>query len=87
MTSNQMVQERTSGRQIGIALLVGYFVVYAGILFAMHRLDNFKFADPLLILAILGVGFSLAAWLLTIGLDPLGYSIVKPRKELNVIGI
>lgn len=82
-----MVQERTSGRQIGIALLVGYFVVYAGILFAMHRLDNFKFADPLLILAILGVGFSLAAWLLTIGLDPLGYSIVKPRKELNVIGI
>lgn len=65
---------------------MGYLVVYAGMLFAMHRLDNFDVNEPLLVLTILGVGFSFAAWLLTAGVHPLDYSVRRPKSELAVIG-
>jgi len=85
MVSTQAVQLRTGSRQIGIALLVGYLLVYAGMLFAMRR-SNFDVNESLLVFIFLGVGFSLAAWLLTIGVHPLTYTILEPRSELEIIG-
>jgi membrane protease YdiL (CAAX protease family) len=87
VTSDQALQEKTGAPRIGIALLAGYFVVYTGMLFAMHRVGEFEVSEPLLVLTILGVGFSSVAWLLTVGVDPLDYSILKPGKELSAIEI
>jgi membrane protease YdiL (CAAX protease family) len=85
MATTQMVQANTRNRQLGISLLVSYLLVYAGTLFAMHQLDSFDVSEPLFVLAILGAGFSLAAWLLTIGADPLDYPVSNPRQELAAI--
>ena len=78
---------QTDTRQIGLALLVTYLVVYAAMLLAMRRAATFDLAEPLMVLAILGVGFSLAAWLLTIGIHPLDYPILKPNRELVAVAI
>jgi membrane protease YdiL (CAAX protease family) len=75
----------TENRRIGAALLAGYLVLYAATLVAMHRKANFDVTEPLLVLGIVGIGFSAAAWLLTIGVKPLAYSVRQPRKELTVI--
>ncbi len=74
-------------RHTGIALLAGYLVVYAGTLFAMHRVGGFAVAEALPVFVVLGVGFSLAAWLMTIGARPLDYAIPDPRKELAAVGV
>ena len=83
MTSTQTV---TGNRQIGIGLLAGYLVLYAGMLFAMYRTDHFDPVEPLLVLTILGLGFSLAAWMLTIGIHPLYCAVLQPKRELAIIG-
>ncbi len=77
---------RTPGR-LGVGLLIGYLVVYAGMLFTMHRVGGFDVAEPLQVLVILGAGFSLAAWLMTAGVRPLYYSIPRPGRELEVVGV
>lgn len=74
-------------RQIGLALLLAYLIVYAGMLLAMRRAASFDIAEPLTVLTILGVGFSLAAWLLTIGVRPLDYPMFKPKRELAAVAI
>jgi membrane protease YdiL (CAAX protease family) len=48
----------------------------------MQRLWHFETADALLIFVILGAGFSLAAFLLTIGSAPLEYHVTHPAAEL-----
>src|SRR5512146_3342554 len=87
MTTVQAVRVRTGNRQIGIALLVAYFALYATLLLAMRRTAAFDITEPLMVLAILGVGFSLAAWLLTLRVHPLDYPVVKPIRELAAVTI
>lgn len=87
MSSAQPIMAKTDTRQIGLALLVAYLVVYAAMLLAMHGAAAFDIAEPLMVLVILGVGFSLAAWLLTIGVQALDYSILKPKGELTAAAI
>ena len=87
MSSPQTVRVRTANRQIGLTLLVAYVALYAGMLLAMRRTAAFDIAEPLMVLAILGVGFSLAAWLLTIGIHPLDYPILNPKRELAAVAI
>ena len=74
-----------SGKHVGRTLLLGYLVLYAVVLFFMHRTWQFDLVEPLLVLAILGVGFSLAAWLFTIGTSPLTYRVMSPAKELSAL--
>ena len=74
-------------RRSGIVLLAGYLALYAATLLAMQRAGNFDVSEPLLVVAIVGIGFSLAAWLLTIGVKPLAYTVRQPQKELTVIAI
>lgn len=81
-------RSRTSdGRTLGVLLFVGYLALYSVMLFAMHRLGNFDLAQPLLVLVILGAGFSLAAWLMTLGVHPLEHSIKTPARELAILGL
>ncbi len=87
MTTAQAVKISTENRQIGLALLVAYGALYAGTLLAMRRTAAFDITEPLMVLAILGVGFSLAAWLLTIRVQPLAYPVVKPNRELAAVAI
>ncbi len=63
-------------------LLFGYLLLYAVTLFGMNRAWRFAVAEPLFVLGILGVGFSLAAWLLTIRTSPLAYHVANPGREL-----
>jgi uncharacterized protein len=87
MNSAQTVPAKTRIRKIGFVLLVAYLAMYAGILLAMRRAASFDIAEPLTVLTILGVGFSLAAWLLTIGVRPLDYPIFKPKSELTAVAV
>ena len=87
MSSAQPAMAQTDTRQIGLGLLVAYLVVYAAMLLAMRQTADFDVAEPLMVLAILGVGFSLAAWLLTVRVHPLEYPIPKPTRELATVAI
>lgn len=69
----------------GIALLGGYLGIYAVLLFAMQLSGNFDISEPLLVLAILGVAFSAAAWLATLRVTPLEYLVSNPSKELAAV--
>src|SRR5512146_1127559 len=87
MSSAQPAMGQTDTRQIGLALLVAYSALYAVLLLAMRRTAAFDITEPLMVLAILGIGFSLAAWLVTIGIHPLDYSIHNPKRELAAVAI
>lgn len=76
---------RKSGKVTGLALLAAYLAVYAAALFGMVRFGQFEAGEALGIFAILGIGFSLAAWLLTIGVKPLAYRVQDPKRELTAI--
>ena len=69
------------GRLTGVSLLVAYLTLYGATLFAMVRYGHFDASDSLGVFAVLGVGFSLIAWLLTIGVKPLQYKVREPRQE------
>lgn len=86
MAATQAANANASSQRLGFVLLAGYLGLYASILLAMHRADNFDATEPLLILMILGAGFSLAAWLFTVRVRPLAYSVVSPRRELATVG-
>jgi membrane protease YdiL (CAAX protease family) len=86
MAATQGVRSNLGSRRIGIALLAGYLGVYAGVLLAMRRAGDFDIAEPLLVLTVLGAGFSLAAWLFTLHVIPNDYSVLNPRRELATVG-
>jgi membrane protease YdiL (CAAX protease family) len=85
MAATQVLSPNVGKRPIGIILLGGYVALYAVMLFAMQRSENFDVSEPLLVFAILGVGFSLATWLLTLRVSPLDYPIANPEKELATV--
>jgi membrane protease YdiL (CAAX protease family) len=87
MISGQVEEIRTGKWQTGFALLVGYLILYTGMLSAMRRTGDFDVTESLLVFTVLGAGFSLAAWLLTVGVDPLHYSILEPKRELTTVGM
>ncbi len=73
---------RSAGRTTGIALLAGYVAIYAATLYAMVRFGQFEAGEALEVFAVLGVGFSLAAWLVTMGVKPLPYRALEPGREV-----
>ena len=72
---------QNGSKSTGIALLVGYVAIYAATLYGMVRFGQFEAGDALGLFAVLGVGFSLAAWLLTLGMKPLPYRVLVPDRE------
>jgi membrane protease YdiL (CAAX protease family) len=86
--STQVVENRTlrSGRKTtGMALLASYIALYAVTLYAMARFGQFDAGEALGVFAVLGAGFSLAAWLLTIGVRPLPYRVLEPGREVRTL--
>ena len=72
---------RSHRRSTGVSLLVAYLALYAATLFAMVRYGRFDASESLGVFVVLGVGFSLVAWLLTIGVKPLPYDVREPKQE------
>src|SRR5690242_4537092 len=87
MSSAQPALRKSIPRQIGLGLLVAYLILYAWMLLAMRRTAAFDIAEPLMVLAIVGLGFSLAVWLLSIGVQPLHSPVIKPNQELAAVAI
>jgi len=77
---------RHSHGSLGPVLLISYLALYEGLLLAMRHSGNFDISEPLMVLAIVGVGFSLTAWLVTARATPLAYSIANPASELAMVG-
>ena len=53
----------------------------------MSRWGGFDPSDALGVATVLGVGFSLVAWAITIGMKPLPYSVSEPARELITLAI
>lgn len=76
---------RSGGKSTGFVLLAGYVVAYVATLCAMVRFGAFEASEALTVFVVLGIGFSLAAWLLTIGVKPLPYRMLEPERELTTL--
>ncbi|HYA22856.1 MAG TPA: CPBP family intramembrane glutamic endopeptidase [Terriglobales bacterium] len=67
----------------------GYLLAYTGIyaitLWRLHRVEHFDVSEPLLVLAIVGIGFSGLAWWFTRRVDPLPLTIQGPRRETALL--
>jgi len=72
-------------RSTGLFFLLAYLLTYAAALYAMVRFGGFDAGDALGVFAVLGAGFSLAAWLMTVGIQPLPYQVRDPHRELMVL--
>ena len=69
--------------RLGLSLLASYVVLYAVTLFAMVRFGGFGAGDAIGLFGVLGVGFSLIALLLTLGVKPLPFQVLEPGRELQ----
>jgi len=85
MAATQAMKPHADGHHTGITLLASYLGLYLATLWAMHRAANFDIVEPLLVLTILGVGFSLTAWFFTLRAVPLHYRVFSPRRELAAV--
>jgi CAAX protease family protein len=55
------------------------------LLFLLHKLEHFEISEPLLVLAILGIGFSLLAWWVTRQAVPLAFAVKHPGNEVLLL--
>ncbi len=58
-----------------------YALLYIAFLILLKTIEGFELAEPILILLIIGVGFSALAWLATKGLSPLAFLVKRPSSE------
>jgi membrane protease YdiL (CAAX protease family) len=68
-----------------ILYLGAYATLYASLLIAMHRHLGFELAEPLLVLAIMGVWFSSLAWFVTRKAVPLSFAVMQPARESQML--
>src|SRR5512137_2945126 len=69
----------------GFRVLGGYAVLYAVLLALLVRLESFPVSEPLFILLVVGVGFSLVAWLGSRTAEPLPTTVERPGAELAAV--
>lgn len=61
--------------------LLAYAAVYAIFLVWVHRAEHFHLSQPLLVLGIVGIGFTATAWLLTLRVTPFPFEVRQPGRE------
>lgn len=67
--------------------VVAYALLYAGSLVVLGRSPTFEAGEALAVLLIFGIGYSIAAWLATIGVSRAHYRVAAPRREsLAILG-
>ena len=65
--------------------LLGYAIVYAVWLFLLHRVEHFGLSEPLLLILIVGLGFSALAWWFTRRAEPLPLAVRQPDREAMLL--
>ncbi len=65
--------------------LLAYAIVYAVSLFLLHRVEHFGLSESLLLLMIVGLGFSAIAWWLTRRVVPLPFAVRRPGRETMLL--
>ena len=67
--------------------LLGYAAVYAVLLSLLYAREHFDLSDPLLVLGIIGIGFSFFAWVLTLRVAPFPFDVRQPALETALLGV
>jgi uncharacterized protein len=65
--------------------LLAYLALYAALAGACYKFEHFDIGEALLVFAIVGLGFSLLAWLVTLKAQPLPYLVKQPGKEVVLL--
>jgi len=65
--------------------LGAYLMLWVGSVVVIHTKAGLALSEPLLILAVVGVGFSSLAWLLTRRSEPLPFEVKRPRTECSLL--
>jgi hypothetical protein len=63
----------------------GYLLVYAVSLGLLYKIEHFDVSEPLFVLMVLGVGFSVLAWWTTRSVVPLPLDVKKPGQETMIL--
>ena len=82
-----MPRTTKNNRATGLATLAGYIALYVATLYAMSRWGRFDPSDALAVAVLLGLGFSVVAWAVTIGAKALSCAVNQPAPELIVLAI
>jgi CAAX protease family protein len=72
---------RRGSQWLDVAYGLAYLAIYATFLILLNRLEGFSLTEPLLILSVVGIGFSSAAWWLTRQSVPLAFTVKHPAGE------
>ena len=65
--------------------VISYIVLYIVFLVLLGTVEGFGFTEPILILLIIGVGFSTLAWWVTKGGEPLTLPVKQPASECGLL--
>jgi CAAX protease family protein len=79
-----MKDARLDARREGL-WLAGYVGLYAAVLALLHLREAFDVGEPLLVLGVIGIGFSCLAFLATRGTVTLGVPVREPRAECALL--
>lgn len=70
---------------MGIAATISYLLLYALSIAFLASTPEFNTADSLAVFLIFGVGFSIIAWIATIGVQPGKIQVRKPGREFPTV--
>lgn len=76
---------QTSTSWVASPFLLGYGAVYALVLSLLHRVEHFGLSEPLMVLVIVGIGFSALSWWFTRRATPLPFAVKEPRREAMLL--
>jgi membrane protease YdiL (CAAX protease family) len=74
-----------SQRLSNYAYFLGYLLLYAVFLGLLYQFEHFSLSEPLLVLMVLGVGFSVVAWWVTRSAVPLPIDVRQPQRETMIL--
>lgn len=86
MTSQIDVPPRTSpSSRSAYFFLGGYAAVYVSLLVSMHAILGFEVSETLLVLGVMGLGFSGLAWWTTRKAIALPFTVKRPGREIGLL--